>query len=175
MGTLVNDAASTFLHGNDARLTNSGTFTNAGAFYTSSRGGDVTNWGGGTLVNTGTLNQGGLGTFSNLAGSRITNSGRINMLAGLFDNRGTIENTGTLEVFLSGSYQNRQGLLENQAGGTFSNTGSVFNSSGSTINNAGSIINHRSLLNAGTMNNACGGTVAGSVSGNQPVTTCTDS
>ena len=175
LGTLVNDAGSTFLHGDDATLTNSGAFTNAGAFYTSSRGGDVTNWRGGTLVNSGTLNQGGLGTFSNMAGSRITNSGRINMLASLYDNRRTIENTGTLEVFHFGSYQNRQGLLENQAGGTFSNSGSVSNSSGSTINNAGSIINNRSLLNAGTVNNACGGAFAGPVSGNQPVNTCTDS
>ena len=96
------------------------------------------------------------------------------MLASLFDNRGTIENTGTLEVFLFGSYQNLQGQLENQAGGIFSNSGSVSNSSGSTINNAGSIINNRSLLNIGTLNNGCGGTIEGSVSGNQAVITCAE-
>jgi len=173
-GSLLNDAASTFLHGDDATLTNSGSFSNAGAFYTSGRGGDITNWQGGNLVNSGTLNQGGLGTFSNLAGSLITNSGRINMLASLFDNRGTVENTGTMEVFHFGSYQNMQGQLENQAGGVFINSGSVTNFSGSTIKNAGSITNNRSLLNEGVISNACGGTVAGSVAGNQPVSICPD-
>ena len=58
------------------------------------------------------------------------------------------------------------------AGGVFANSGSLSNLSGSTINNAGSINNYRSLLNAGTMNNACGGTVTGPVNGNQPVDTC---
>ena len=92
----------------------------------------------------------------------------------MFDNRGTVENTGTLEVFHFGSYQNWQGQLENQAGGVFSNSGSVFNSSGSNINNAGSIVNNRTLLNVGTMSNACGGTVTGPVFGNQPVSTCAE-
>ena len=55
-GTLVNDAESTFLHGDDATLINTGAFTNAGMFYASSRGG-ITNRKGGTLVNIGTLNQ----------------------------------------------------------------------------------------------------------------------
>ena len=55
------------------------------------------------------------------------------------------------------------------------NSGSVSNSSGSTINNAGLIINNRSLLNIGKMNNDCGGTVTGPISGNQPVSTCTES
>lgn len=96
------------------------------------------------------------------------------MLANLFDNRGSIENTGTLEVFRIGSYQNLDGQLENQAGGILSNSGSVSNFSGSTINNAGSIDNNRSLFNEGTINNACGGTVAGTVGGNQPVSTCPD-
>ena len=166
LGTLVNDKDSTFLHGDGATLTNSGSFINAGIFYTSDRAGDVTNQQGGTLVNSGTLNQGGVGTFSVLAGARITNSGRINMLASLFDNRGVIENTGTLELFHFASFQNLNGQLENQAGGAFLNSGSVSNFSGSTINNAGSIINNRSLLNVGTINNMCGGTVTGAVSGN---------
>ncbi len=170
-GTLVNDADSTFVQGDYATLTNSGTFTNAGTFDTSSRGGDFTNWQGGTLVNSGTLNQGGIGTFSNSSGSKITNSGRINMLTSLFDNRGTIENTGTLEVFHFGRFQNLLGQLENQADGIFSNSGLAYNLEQSTINNAGSIINNRNLVNAGTMNNACGGTV----NGNQPVSTCSDS
>ncbi|PKB71592.1 MAG: hypothetical protein BZY87_04910 [SAR202 cluster bacterium Io17-Chloro-G6] len=174
-GTLLNDAGSTVLHGNGATMTNRGTFTNAGSFYTSSGAGDFVNRLGGTLVNSGTLNQGGLGTFSNLADSRITNSGRINMLASLFDNRGAIENTGTLEVFHFASYQNLKGQLENQAGGIFSNSGLVSNLGGSTINNSGSIINERTLLNVGAINNACGGTVAGPVSGDQPVSTCTES
>ncbi|NQW21807.1 MAG: hypothetical protein HQ475_00005 [SAR202 cluster bacterium] len=168
-GTLVNDAESTFVHGDSATLVNTGTFTNAGAFNTSSQAGAVTNSQGGTLVNSGILNQGGLGTFSNLAGSKITNSGRINMIGSLFDNRGTIENTGTLEVFHFGSYQNQLGQLENQVGGTFANSGSVSNLSGSTINNAGLIDNNRSLVNAGTMNNLCGGTITGPVNGNRPV------
>jgi len=136
-------------------------------------GSNFTNLQGGALINSGTIFQSGSGTFSNLAGSQNTNSGRINIYASLFDNRGTIENTGTLEVFRSGSFQNQQGILENRAGGIFSNSGSVTNSSGSTINNAGLIINNRSLLNIGAISNACGGTVAGAVSGNQPVSTCT--
>lgn len=170
-GTVVNGADSTFLHGNDVTFVNSGTFTNAGTFYTASRGGDVTNWKGGSLVNSGIWNQGGIGIFSNVAGSTITNSGQINLTNSLLDNRGTITNTGTLEVLHFGSYQNLQGTLENQAGGTFSNSGSVTNFSGSTINNAGSIVNDRTLLNAGVLNNACGGTVTGLVSGIQPVST----
>ncbi|MDA1129648.1 MAG: hypothetical protein O2913_13280 [Chloroflexi bacterium] len=174
LGTLVNDAASDFWHGDEATLINSGTFTNAGVFYTTSKAGAVTNESGGKLVNSGTFNQGGLGAFSNQVGSQITNSGRINMLAGLFDNRGTVENTGTLEVFHFGSYQNLAGKLENQTGGVFSNSGSTYNGGGSTINNAGSIANNRSLVNAGAMNNPCGGTVSGAVSGNQPVNTCTE-
>ena len=97
------------------------------------------------------------------------------MLASLLDNRGTIENTGTLEVFQFATYQNLNGQLENQAGGTFSNSGLMSNFSGSTINNAGSIINNRTLLNIGTINNACVGTVAGPVTGDQPVNTCTES
>lgn len=172
-GTLVNDAESTFVHGDSATLVNTGTFTNAGAFNTSSQAGAVTNSQGGVLVNSGVLNQGGLGTFFNLTGSKITNSGRINMIGSLFDNRGTIENTGTLEVFHFGSYQNQLGQLENQVGGIFANSGAVSNLSGSTINNAGSITNNRSLVNAGTMNNLCGGTITGPVNGNQPVvSTC---
>ncbi len=78
-------------------------------------------------------------------------------------------------MFHFGSYQNLLGNLENQADGIFSNSGSVSNLDNSTINNAGSIINHRSLVNAGTMNNACGGTVTGPVNGIQPVSTCPDS
>ena len=171
-GVMINDAASTFVLDGHATFTNSGAFTNAGTFNTSGNGGNVTNWQGGTMVNSGTLNQGGLGTFANLAGSTITNSGRVNVLASLFDNRGSIENSGTLEVFHFGSYQNLQGHLENRAAGVLLNSGSVSNSSGSTINNAGSIINNRNLLNAGTINNACGGTVTGPVSGNPPVSTC---
>ena len=97
------------------------------------------------------------------------------MLASLFDNRGTVENAGTMEVFHFGSYQNLQGQLENQAGGIFINSGSITNFSGSTINNAGSITNNRSLLNVGVISSACGGTVAGPVAGNQPVSTCPDS
>ena len=65
--------------------------------------------------------------------------------------------------------------MENLEGGAITNDGSVSNYSGSTINNAGAIINNRSLLNVGTINNACGGTVTGPVNGNQPVSTCTDS
>ena len=51
----------------------------------------------------------------------------------------------------------------------------VFNPSsrsGGIINNSGSIINGRNLVNAGRMNNLCGGTVTGPVNGNQPVTVC---
>jgi hypothetical protein len=82
-------------------------------------------------------------------------------------------NSVTLEVFHFGSFQNLQGLLENQTGGMFTNSGSVANLSGGIIhNNAGSIINDRSLVNAGTVNNACGATFTGSVNGNQPVNTC---
>ena len=171
-GSLVIDAASNFFLGDYATLTNNGAFTNAGLFNTSSRAGDFVNHQGGTLVNSGTLNQGGLGVFSNLAGSKITNTGRINMFESMLDNRGTIENSGTMEVFHFGSYQNLGGRLENWSGGAFVNAGSVSNLENSTINNSGSIINNRNLINAGTMNNLCGGTVTGPVNGNQPVGVC---
>ena len=171
-GAVDNDAASNFILGGLATLTNDGVFTNAGLFNSTSHSGDVVNRKGGTLTNSGTLNLSGQGAISNLAGATITNSGRINVFDSLLDNRGTIDNTGTVEIFHFGSFQNLGGLLEIKLGGDFTNAGSASNLAGGTINNAGSIINNRNLLNAGTINNLCGGTVTGPVNGNQPVDVC---
>jgi hypothetical protein len=171
-GAVDNDAASSFVLGDFAFFKNTGTFTNAGVFNTTSRNGDLVNHKGGVLTNSGTWNQDGTGVLSNLAGGKITNSGRINIFNSLLDNRGAVENTGTLEVFHFGAYQNLGGKLDNRAGGVFSNTGSASNLADSTINNSGSIVNDRNLVNAGVMNNLCGGTVTGPVNGNQPVTVC---
>jgi hypothetical protein len=49
--------------------------------------------------------------------------------------------------------------LENQTGGALVIAGTVTNLNSSTINNYGSTINDRNLVNAGRMNNLCGGTV----------------
>jgi len=171
-GTVDNDADSNFVLGDLATFKNSGTFTNAGVFNTTSRSGDLVNHKGGVLVNSGTWNQDGMGVLSNLAGGKITNSGRINIFNSLLDNRGSVENTGTIEVFHFGAYQNLGGQLDNRTGGVFRNTGSASNLANSTINNSGSIVNDRKLVNAGVMNNLCGGTVTGPVNGNQPVTVC---
>ena len=111
------------------------------------------------MVNSGTFNQDGEGVFANLTGGKIINSGRINMVVSLLDNRGSIENTGTVEIFHFGAYQNLAGKLENKTGGALVIAGTVTNLNSSTINNYGSTINDRNLVNAGRMNNLCGGTV----------------
>lgn len=171
-GTVDNDAASNFVLGDLATFKNGGTFTNAGVFNTTSRSGDLVNQKGGVLANSGTWNQDGVGVLFNLAGGKITNSGRINIFNSLLDNRGSFENTGTLEVFHFGAYQNLGSQLDNRTGGVFTNTGSASNLANSTINNSGSIVNDRKLVNAGVINNLCGGTVTGPVNGNQPVNVC---
>ena len=111
------------------------------------------------MVNSGTFNQDGEGVFADLTGGKIINSGRINMFVSLLDNRGTIENTGTIEIFHFGAYQSLAGKLENKTGGALVIAGTVTNLNSSTINNYGSTINDRNLVNAGRMNNLCGGTV----------------
>ena len=121
--------------------------------------GGIVNQKGGALVNSGTFNQDGEGVFANLTGGKIINSGRINMFVNLLDNRGTIENTGTIEIFHFGAYQSLAGKLENKTGGALVIAGTVTNLNSSTINNYGSTINDRNLVNAGRMNNLCGGTV----------------
>ena len=172
MGAMDNDAASNFVLDDLGALINEGAFANAGLFNSASHAGDITNRNGGTIVNSGTMTLDGQGTIANLSGAKITNSGRINMFDSLLDNRGTVENTGTIEVFHFGPYQNLGGLLDIKLGGAFTNAGSTINLADGVINNAGSIINDRNLVNAGTMNNLCSGTVDGPVSGNQPVVVC---
>jgi hypothetical protein len=171
-GTAVNDTASNFVQRNAATFTNSGSFTNAGLFNMTSGGGNVVISPGGTLTNTGTLNQGGVGSFSTKPGSTITNSGRINMFESLFSNGGSIDNSGTLDVFHFGSYQSLAGELNNRTSGIIIISGTASNLSNSTINNSGEFINHRTLINAGTITNFCGGTLIGPVNGNQPVDAC---
>ena len=172
-GTVVNDSASSFVLSDHGTLNNNGTFTNAGLFNTSSLSGDILNRDKGTLTNSGTFNLGGLGVFSNLTGSKLTNSGRLNVFDSLLDNQGTVDNTGIIEVFHFGSYQNKVGTLDNRKDSLFTNSGSSTNLDDSTINNAGSIINDRNLINAGNLNILCGGSVSGPVSGVQAATICT--
>ena len=130
-----------------------GSFTNAGFFNPSSRSGGIVDQEGGTLVNSGTFSQDGEGVFANLTGAKIFNSGRINMFVSLLDNRGTIE------IFHFGACQNLAGKLGNKTGGALVIAGTVANFDSSTINRSGSIIKDRNLVNAGRMNNLCGGTV----------------
>ncbi len=89
-----------------------GSFTNTGFSNPSSRSGGIVYQKRGTLVNSGTFNQGGEGGFANLTGAKIINSGRINMFVSLLDNWGTIENTGTIEIFHFGACQNLAGSWE---------------------------------------------------------------
>jgi hypothetical protein len=63
------------------------------------------------------------------------------MFDSLQDNRGTIENTGTIEVFHFSSYQNLDGLLDIKLGGALTNAGSSTNLTDDDVNNASSIIN----------------------------------
>lgn len=126
-GTVVNDSASSFVLGDHATLNNNGSFTNAGLFNTSSLSSAVLNRDKGILKKSGTFNLGSLGTFSNLTGSKITNSGRINLFDSLLDNRGTVDNTGIIEVFHFGLYQNKAGTLDNRTSGIFTNAGSATN------------------------------------------------
>ena len=171
-GAVLNDSVSSFILGDHSTLSNDGTFTNHGLFNTSTLSGNIVNRATGAIVNSGTFNQGGLGVFSNQAGSKLTNSGRFNVFDSLLDNRGTVDNSGTMEVFHFGSYQNKGGQLDNQTDGSFTNAGSAANLENSTINNSGVIINDRNLVNAGTMTNLCGGSVTGPVNGNQPAAVC---
>jgi len=171
-GTVLNDSVSSFILGDHSTLNNDGQFANNGLFNTSSLSGDIVNRTSGTIVNGGTFNQGGLGVFSNQSGSRFTNSGRLNVFDSLLDNRGTIYNSGIMEVFHFGSYQNKGGQLDNRTTGSFTNAGSASNLENSTINNSGAIINDRNLINAGTITNLCGGSIAGPVNGNQPASVC---
>ncbi len=49
--------------------------------------------------------------------------------------------------------------MGNKTGGALVIAGTVANFGSSTINRSGSIIKDRNLVNAGRMNNLCGGTV----------------
>ena len=88
-------------------------------------------------------------------------------------NGGSTDNSGILEVFHFGSYQSLTGDLNNRTGGIIIISGSASNLANSAINNSGEIINHRTLINAGTITNSCGGSVTGPINGNQPVGACT--
>lgn len=171
-GTVLNDSVSSFILGDHSTLNNDGQFANNGLFNTSSLSGDIVNRTSGTIVNGGTFNQGGLGVFSNQSGSRFTNSGRLDVFDSLLDNRGTIDNSGIMEVFHFRSYQNKGGQLDNRTTGSFTNAGSASNLENSTINNSGAIINDRNLINAATITNLCGGSIAGPVNGNQSASVC---
>ena len=111
-GTMENDADSNFVLDDFAKLIDNWILHQRRVFNPSSRSGGIVDQKGGTLVNSGTFNQGGEGGFANLTGSKIINSGRINMFVSLLDNRGTIENTGTIEIFHFGACQNLAGSWE---------------------------------------------------------------
>ena len=172
LGTLVNDAASTFSHDGYATLDNLGTFINHGTFSGIPRGGDVTHRGEGLWVNTGTLYHAGVGDFNILTGARLENSGHIRMLSNEFDHRGVIENTGILEVGGLGTLRMTGALIENRSGASLINGGVVSISSASNINNSGSAVNNAAMTSAGNISNDCGGTFTGTISGNQPADVC---
>ena len=152
-GTMDNDADSNFVLDDFAKLINNWILHQRRVFNPSSRSGGIVDQKGGTLVNSGTSNQGGEGGFANLTGSKIINSGRINMFVSLLDNRGTIE------IFHFGACQNLAGKLGNKTGGALVIAGTVANFDSNTINSSGLIIKDRNLVNAGRMNNLYGGTV----------------
>ena len=103
---------SSFILGDHSTLNNDGKFTNDGLFNTTNLSGNIINRVKGTMVNNGLFNQGGLGVFSNQSSSTFTNSGRVNVFVSLLDNRGTIDNSGTIKIFHFGAYQNKGGVLE---------------------------------------------------------------
>ena len=108
-GTMDNDADSNFVLDDFAKLINNWILHQRRVFNPSSRSGGIVDQKGGTLVNSGTFNRYGEGVFANLTGAKITNSDQINMFVSLLDNRGTIENTGTIEIFHFGACQNLAG------------------------------------------------------------------
>jgi hypothetical protein len=117
----------------------------------------------GTLINSGTLNNGvGLGAIDNTG--TIINTGTINSVLGTsFNNSGTLTNIGTISVLQGGGLDNS---------GTLTNTGllltGVFtaNLNAGTIDNIGGTIQlaNSSLFNSGTLNNI-GGTIDGANGG----------
>ena len=111
-GTMDNDADSNFVLYDFAKLINNGILHQRRVFNPSSRSGGIVDQKGGTLVNSGTSSQDGEGVFTNLTGAKIFNSSRINMFVSLLDNWGTIENTGTIEIFHFGACQNLAGSWE---------------------------------------------------------------
>ena len=138
-GTINIDAASTLTNSVGASLHNFDLTTNVG----------------GTLNNTGTLN--------NLAGASINNTG------GTLNNTGTLNNGGGLTSSQGGSISsglttlNNTGTLNNLAGASISSvTGTMTNAVGGTVNNYGGSCFSCSagtgglLTNAGTWNNFAG-------------------
>ena len=94
-----------------------------------------------------------------------------------FDNRGVIESSGDIEVTGLAIFHNVGGQLLILSGGSFENWGEVVNYSSSTFDNAGAMAATMPFTFATFQNNGnillrCGGTVTGTVDGNQPQELC---
>jgi hypothetical protein len=130
---------------------------NASGGLISNAGIDFYNYGGGVLINSGTITNSTTGIVTN-EGAITNTSGSAMNNAGVIDNYGSISNAGTLTN--SGFYEDILGRSTNS--GTVINSGSMF----SRGNNTGTVVNTGSLswsgggsVSSGAFINNLGGTL----------------
>ncbi len=157
---ITNEKTGQFSNGQGGKLTN-----NAGSNFTNN--GTVTN-------NTGAVIE-GKGVYNNNAGAKTSNSGTMTFPTGTLNNSGRINNVfgGTL-ANASPTTVNNYGILANGSGCTVDNQagGRFINHTGGLLDNSGSLVNNGIFVNDGTVKSNCDATVAGTVSGNQPIDVC---
>ena len=154
-GTLTNNnSIQSGIINNQAVFIDAGTMdgniiTNSGAFTITNGG--VLNIFSLTISSTGTL--GNSGTITIPIGGTMTNDGTINNSVG-----GTISTSGALTITNNGTLNN-SGTITIPSGGTMTNNGIFNNNSGGNLNIDGVLVNSSVILNAGTINNRCAGTI----------------
>jgi hypothetical protein len=97
------------------------------------------------------------------SGLKLTNNGIIVMgvgseitiqSSGIFNNNGTVDNRGGINVLANGTFNNNEtGLINNDSGATITNNSSNFTNKGTIINNGGAI------NNGGVINNTNSGVI----------------
>jgi len=141
-------------HCTSTLFTNSGTVNNTGTFTNFGSNGT-----GGTIISSGTINNNVGGSFANLAGATLYNSGTFTN-DGMLSNGGTLTDSGLLTN--SGTL-NSSGILTVEKGGTLNNTatGAVTAASAGI---AGTLTNNGTFTMAGggTLDVLTGGTLDGS-------------
>jgi len=148
-GLITNSKTGTIENMNNGVVTN-----NAGAALTND-GGMIENRLGGTVNNAGTLNNNDAGTVTNTG--VLNNYNALNNNAAL-TNSGSLNNGGTVANNPGGSITNTGGLINYN---TINNGGTINNSvAGADITNYGVINNGATIANAGTVTNACQGTIS---------------